>query len=301
MIWEHKNERKNSQNILESFLTLPLGDNLDFISVGGRNLMLKIGEFSKLCQMTVKALRFYEKEGLLIPASVDEWTGYRFYTTEQLRQAAKIKSYRQLDLSIEEIKAIFKGNNARKILEEKALQLQVQQKEIDVRLSIIKHILEKTTMKYQVTIKNIPEQIVYVVEKRLAKSSDMMHVIPAIGEEFKKLNPNLKCAEPRYEFCEYPDGEYRENNVLIRHVEAVTDFGQESENIKFKKLPAVKVLSIFHKGAYEQLGEAYAFIMKYAEENGYKIAGLSRECYIDGIWNKDSVDDWLTEIQLPIE
>ena len=41
--------------------------------------------------------------------------------------------------------------------------------------------------------------------------------------------------------------------------------------------------------------------MKYAEENGYKIAGLSRECYIDGIWNKESVEDWLTEIQLPIE
>ena len=194
--------------------------------------MLKIGEFSKLCQMTVKALRFYEKEGLLIPASVDEWTGYRFYTTDQLRRA---------------------------------------------------------------------EKIVYYTEKRLENYSDMMHVIPAIGEEFKKLNPNLKCAEPPYEFCEYPDGEYRENNVLIRHVEAVTDFGQESENIKFKKLPAVKVLSIFHKGAYEQLGEAYAFIMKYAEENGYKIAGFSRECYIDGIWNKDSVDDWLTEIQLPIE
>lgn len=38
--------------------------------------MLKIGEFSKLSQMTVKALRFYEKEGLLITASVDEWTGY---------------------------------------------------------------------------------------------------------------------------------------------------------------------------------------------------------------------------------
>ena len=35
--------------------------------------MLKIGEFSKLCQMTVKALRFYEKEGLMIPASVDDW------------------------------------------------------------------------------------------------------------------------------------------------------------------------------------------------------------------------------------
>ena len=41
--------------------------------------------------------------------------------------------------------------------------------------------------------------------------------------------------------------------------------------------------------------------MKYAEENGYKTTGLARECYIDGIWNKESVEDWLTEIQLPIE
>ncbi|MBQ0162526.1 MAG: MerR family DNA-binding transcriptional regulator [Treponema sp.] len=53
--------------------------------------MLKIGEFSKLSQMTVKVLRFYEKEGLLIPASVDAWTGYLFYKTEQLETAAKNK------------------------------------------------------------------------------------------------------------------------------------------------------------------------------------------------------------------
>ena len=40
--------------------------------------------------------------------------------------------------------------------------------------------------------------------------------------------------------------------------------------------------------------------MKYAEENGYQPTGLTREYYIDGIWNKESVDDWLTEIQLPV-
>ena len=156
-------------------------------------------------------------------------------------------------------------------------------------------------MKYQVTIKEIPEVTVYYWEKRLAKYSDMMQVIPEIGEEVRKYNPDLKCSEPPYEFCEYPDGEYKESDVLIRHVEAVEKVGVESENIKFKKLNASKVLSIFHKGSYEEIGEAYAFIMKYAEENGYKIAGLSRECYIDGIWNKESVEDWLTEVQLPIE
>ena len=46
--------------------------------------MLKIGEFSKLSHLTVKALRFYEKEGILLPASTDKWTGYRVYETAQL-------------------------------------------------------------------------------------------------------------------------------------------------------------------------------------------------------------------------
>lgn len=71
--------------------------------------------------------------------------------------------------------------------------------------------------------------------------------------------------------------------------------------IKFRTIPATRVLSILHKGAYDQIGEAYAFITKYAEDNGYGVTGPARECYIDGIWNKESVEDWLTEIQLPIK
>ena len=55
-------------------------------------------------------------EGLLIPASVDGCTEYRFYETAQLETAARIKSYRQLGLSIEEIKSIFSGEDADRIL-----------------------------------------------------------------------------------------------------------------------------------------------------------------------------------------
>ena len=89
--------------------------------------MLKIGNFSKLSLLTVKALRFYEKEGLLLPAHIDEWTGYRFYETSQLAQAAKIKAYRQLDLSVEEIKAILAGAQVRDILKIKADSLKKHQ------------------------------------------------------------------------------------------------------------------------------------------------------------------------------
>ena len=51
--------------------------------------MLKIGEFSKLSHLTVKALRFYERKGILIPKKVDEQTGYRFYETSQLKEIGR--------------------------------------------------------------------------------------------------------------------------------------------------------------------------------------------------------------------
>ena len=232
--------------------------------------MLKIGEFSKLSHLTIKALRFYEKEGILMPVSTDEWTGYRYYETSQLEDAAKISSYRQLGLSIEEIKTIQSGADEKMILAAKAEKLEIQKSEIDVRLSIINHILEEDKMKYQVTVKELPGVIVYYSEKKLSKYSEMMQYIPAIREEFMKLNPELKCVEPPYEFCEYLDEEYKEKDVMVRHNEAVTDIGKESDNIRFREIPPTKVLSILHKGAYDNIGEAYAYIMNYAEKNGYK-------------------------------
>ena len=188
-----------------------------------------------------------------------------------------------------------------KILSDKEEDLRKLQQKTELQISIIKFFMEEKEMKYQVTIKEIPEMIVYSSETVLAKYEDAMQWIPSVGEECLKLNPGIKCAEPPYEFCEYLDGEYKEINVRVRHNEAVTAFGKENEHIQFRILPSEKVLSIYHKGAYDTIGEAYAFIAEYAEKNGYEIAGLARECYIDGIWNKESVGDWLTEVQLPVK
>ena len=263
--------------------------------------MLRISEFSKLSHLTIKTLRFYEKEGLLKPASVDEWNHYRFYETSQLDTAARIKSYRQLGLSIEEIKAVFAGIDVKEILQEKLIELTKEKHSIESRLSIINSIMEEKEMKYQVTEKVIPEMIVYTAETVLKNYSDIMTWIPSVGQECLELNPEMNCSETAYSFCEYLDEDYKETDIRIRYSEECTRFGKENEHIRFRTLPETKALSIYHKGSYENINETYAFLMKYAEQNGYTAAGLARECYIDGIWNKESEEDWLTEIQLPIE
>ena len=78
--------------------------------------MYRIGEFSYLCSMSIKTLRYYDKIGVLIPASVDELTGYRYYDIDQLEQAQKIKSLQEASFTLEEIKAILKEKNTEILL-----------------------------------------------------------------------------------------------------------------------------------------------------------------------------------------
>ena len=67
-------------------------------------MKLKIGEFSKMMQVTVKTLRHYEQKGLLLPDEVDEWTGYRYYSLEQMQKLQSIRDLQRLSFSLDEIK-----------------------------------------------------------------------------------------------------------------------------------------------------------------------------------------------------
>ena len=263
--------------------------------------MLKIGEFSKLSTLTVKALRFYEKEGLLTPSCVDEWSGYRMYETSQLKTAARIKALRQLDFSVAEIKSDLAGSSISAALRAKADELKQRRTDISAKLSIITFLSEEKEMKYQAVVKNIPACVVYSEQRVLPKYGEVTQLVLESAEECLRLNPGIECAKPDYSFCEYLDGEHKENNVLTRYSQAVVKAGKENERITFRSLPETTVVSLYHQGAYELLGEAYSFLVNYVKENGYRVAGPIRECYIDGIWNKDSMEDWLTELQLPVE
>lgn len=263
--------------------------------------MLKIGEFSKLSMLTIKALRFYEKEGLLVPAEVDEWTGYRYYETNQLETAATIKALRQLDISLDVVKAFLEGQLIKEILMVKEAELKQKQFDISHQLSIIKYLSEDKEMKYQAVIKEIPECVVFSEERILKDYSEVSMLVLDSAAECLRLNPSIECTKPDYGFCEYLDGEHKENNILTRYSQAVTEAGTGNERIQFRKLPGTRAICIYHKGTYDLLGEAYAYIMKFANENGYNASGFAREFYIDGIWNKGNANEWLTEIQLPIE
>ncbi len=99
--------------------------------------MLKIGEFSKMSKVTIKALRYYEKEGLLIPKHIDNFNGYRYYESNQLIDISKIISLKQVGLSIEEIKRIIINKKPIDII------LKSKREELENAISLYKYQLSK--------------------------------------------------------------------------------------------------------------------------------------------------------------
>lgn len=263
--------------------------------------MLRIGEFSTMSKVTIKTLRYYEKEGILTPSFVDEENGYRFYETKQLLTVSKIVSLRQIGMSIDNIKTILAGGDMQKLLTYRKQELEAQLALSYDQLQRIDYILEGKNMDYEVVIKELPEYVVYYKEGRIDDFGALQSFILDSAKECYATNPDIKCIEPDYCFVSYLDGEYRPNNMHILYAQAVTKAGVENDTIKFKKLTAVQGASVYHKGSYDALPDAYGYITNWIEENGYEITEPVRECYIDGVWNKEDINDWLTEIQIPIK
>lgn len=266
--------------------------------------MYRIGLFSQMAKTTVKTLRYYDEMGLLCPDFVDEENGYRYYNSEQLLKLHQIIGLRQMGFSIDEIVGIQSGRNIETILEMRKAELTAQLYDTTDQLTRLGHYInerkEVKSMNYNAILKETPECIVYYKRLTAPDYNSYFQLIPAIGEEVAAANPNLKCLIPEYCYIEYLDGEYREKDINIEYCEAVEAMGNETETIKFKKIPSITVVSIMHKGPYSGLREAYAFALRFVEQNGYTINGFCRESYIDGIWNKEDEADWLTEVQVPV-
>ena len=252
---------------------------------------LKIGEFSQLMQVTVKTLRHYEQKGLLVPDEVDEWTGYRYYSIDQMQQLKEIKdlfddgshtpTIRQMTEKIRETEAQLKELIARR---NQLLGWRNARKEM------------KTMEKF--SFQSLPEIIV-------ASHREVIPNYAAIGPMcVEKIGPEMqcKCPPPGYCFTIEHNKEYTPTDIDIEYCEQVEEMGEDSAIIQFKRLPAVpKALCMKHIGPYERFYESFTEAFRYIEEHGLKPVGQHRTCYIDGAWNQEDPEKWLSVIQIPIE
>lgn len=268
---------------------------------------LKIGVFSKMMQLTVKTLRHYEQKGLLLPSEVDKWTGYRYYSIEQMQRLNTIRHLQRLGFTLDEIKKLCEEDEQSPSIEqlkEKIEETEHQIKMLTERRSQLHQMVNtqkriKTMEKF--SIESLPEIIVATHRATISGYPALGTLcVETIGPEMQRLG--CKCSYPGYCFTIDHNKEYNASNIDIEYCEQVEEMTTESEIIKFKRLEAVpKALCMKHIGPYERFHESFTEAFAYMEEHGYKIAGPIRTSYIDGVWNREDPEQWLSLIQIPIK
>ena len=268
---------------------------------------LKIGEFSQLMQVTIKTLRHYEQKGLLIPDEVDEWTGYRYYSIEQMQKLQAIRDLQRLGFSLDEIKDLCDSYSCTPTIDqltEKIEETEAQLRQLIARRDRLidwRNARKQMTTMEKFSIQSLPEIIVASHREVLPNYAAIGPMcVNKIGPEMQRLG--CKCPPPGYCFTVEHDREYKPTDVDIEYCEQVEEMGEDSAIIQFKRLPAVpKALCMKHIGPYERFYESFIEAFRYIDEQGYKPIGQHRTCYIDGAWNQDDPEKWLSVIQIPIE
>ena len=262
--------------------------------------LYKIGMFAAMNHVTVKALRFYEEQGLLIPALIHPETSYRYYTLSQMAVLHQITALKQAGFTLEEIARINAGADEEAVLLKKKAELLGKISELTRQIAVVDGYLSKRKngLSSPVLVKTIPETTVAAMKIRLDSYDGLFDRMPEMGALMEKVG--CECAVPEYCFTSYPEPGYKDEDVLVEICESVVAAKEETGGLYFRTLPEIQAACIFHKGSYHTFAESYETVLKYIEENGSEIAGEIRESYIDGVWNQDEESQWLSEIQVPV-
>ena len=270
--------------------------------------MFKIGDFSRLSRISVKALRYYDEIGLLKPVKVDQFTGYRYYSADQLPRLNYIVALKNMGLSLEEVATLINNDltpsQMRDIFILKKGELQQRVNEEKRRLEQVEKLLKQIEKEgampdYQITIKKVEPQLIASIRDVLSTYGDIGQLY---GEIFKYLGKKwvFKPAGPVMLICH--DGEYKESDV---DVEAVVPIGKKisgSDRVKVYELPGLEQAACtVYKGAYEGINEAYNALMAWIESNGYQITGPDRELYFTDPRKVKDPSENVTEIQFPVK
>lgn len=250
--------------------------------------LFQIGDAAKLMGVTRKMILNYEAWGLLIPAKKDEFSGYRYYSADNLTQIRLIRALQDLGLSLLEIHSYL----------DDTLQLEPT----IARLRDLRDRLDSSIAKLQVRAEKnqppeirwtvLPQQTVYC---RKSEGKSVSEHANNLRDAYLEALEKYGIKHSAEMFMEFP---LEENGSCLMCI-PVRD-GCVGENIRV--LPKAYAVSVYHRGPYEQIPQVRQRILEFIRKKGMKPCGVSRNVYMEGPPNRGKdKEKYITQVSVLVE
>ena len=279
--------------------------------------MFRIGDFSQLGQVSIRTLRLYDEMNLLKPAQIDKFTGYRYYSIDQLPRLNRILALKDLGLSLDQIGDLLKRDlppdQLRGMLmlkqaeiEQQMQEMQMQMRRVAARLNQIER--EGQPPQYEVVLKSVDAQTIASCRRMVPDLSQMEDYRCGMFEALYRWLTDRQIEVRDPELAIYHNTEYCEANI---DMELGTPIAPRKPNdepppegIVIRELPAVETLaSVVHKGDIWDVSQAMVALYGWIGSHGYTSAGPYREMHL--FWREleteaEQFKNIAVEVQIPI-
>lgn len=263
--------------------------------------MLSIGEFSKICSVTTKTLRYYDEIRLIRPVYTAE-NGYRYYDISQLKTMLLINRLKSYGFSLEEI-----AESILVVEEEKLLsKLRKKEKEILQQMDDFDLLLKRLRLDAGNLERGIP--LMEFMDKMEVKLTEREPVSILYTRQEMSVEDYGKYFGKLYEIIAKEKLTIIGPPMSIYHC---TEFKPEKSDIEVA-IPVIEAVkgtrelsgglhaSIVHKGVYSELTTAYARLTEWVEKEGYQLTNPPLEIYRTNIMEARP-DEQVTEIYFPVK
>jgi DNA-binding transcriptional MerR regulator len=275
--------------------------------------MIKIGDFSRLTQIGIHALRNYDSLGLLKPEHTDKFTGYRYYTLQQLPRAHRIMALKEMGLSLEQIGIMLNQeiniDQLRGMFQLKQAEIEQRVREDQQRLSMIEFHLHMIELE-----DNMPDLNVVMKDINSFKAlymripgTDIDNVVDIQREITEALaSNNIETVGPPVNTL-FGDEVNLDN---VDHAFGIPVPDGHTEDLKLptkgtltvRDMPPVKAATIVvDDGSREEDLEKTILLQRWAIENGYSLCNEKRIVFFKGPMDNIPRSEWLWELQVIVE
>lgn len=264
--------------------------------------LYKIGDISKLYNISNDILRYYEKIGLLTPDVRGE-NGYRYYSEKQLWKLNNIRSLRSLGVGLNDIIDFLHTRSIKKTEEMIEFQLKKIDENLEKFLKLKKELeIKKENIRY---FKNFSEY-----EIPLIKFFPRRYILMKKGDFRDESEINLELKKLKRKSEEDNDFIFTESEIgtVIKLEEWEKNIYSNysatfviTNEIKESYLIEGEYLTYFFHGDYINIDKHYKKIKEYLKKSGYRVSGNVIELYHIEMHITENKEEYVTEIQIPLE